>query len=87
MSDKIYSFQGAITATSIALAMPPGKFFVTEPIVLVTVKGTTTNVDWTLSYETVDGAEVFTGITLTFQAGAVGKRFSLLMVDQYAAAW
>lgn len=79
----MYSYSGAVTGTSVTLAFPPGRHLIAEPLVMVVVKGAPTDVDWTLSYELVAGVgEVFTGITLAFQAGAVGQRYSLLLLPQ-----
>jgi len=68
----------AITGTSIRLDFPPGRYLVAEPVVMVTVQGAETNVDWTSDPEAVAGlGEVHTHIVLAFQAGAVGKRASV----------
>jgi hypothetical protein len=68
----------AITGTSIRLDFPAGRYLVDEPIVLVTVQGAPTDVDWTSDPEAVAGlGEVHTHVQLTFDAGAVGQRASV----------
>ena len=70
----------AVTGTSITVTFPVGTFFVTEPAILVTVLGAVTEVDSALNGQTLpDLGWVYTSLTLTFAAGAVGKRFSLLI--------
>lgn len=70
----------AVTGTSITVTFPAGTFFVTEPAILVTILGAATNVNATLNGQTLpDLGWVYTSLTLTFDAGAVGKRFSLLI--------
>lgn len=79
----MYSYSGAVTGTVVTLAFPPGRHFIAEPVVMVVLRGAPTEVDWTLDYDLVPGVgEVYTGITMAFQAGAVGARFSLLMLPQ-----
>lgn len=69
-----------VSGTSITVTFPVGTYFVTEPAILVTVLGEVTNVAATLNITALDGiGSVYTSITLTFQAAAVGKRFSLLI--------
>lgn len=68
----------AITGTSIRLDFPPGRYLVDEPVVIVTVQGAPTDVDWSSPPEAVAGlGEVHTHVVLTFDAGAVGKRASV----------
>lgn len=68
----------AITGTSIRLDFPAGRYLVAEPVVMVTVQGAVTQVDWTSPPEAVAGlGEVHTHVVLTFQAAAVGKRASV----------
>lgn len=69
-----------VTATSITVSFPVDTYFVTEPAILVTVLGEVTNVNATLNSTALNGVgNVYTSVTLTFQAAAVGKRFSLLI--------
>lgn len=69
----------AVTGTSgIRLDFPTGRYLVDEPVVMVTVQGAPTNVNWTSPPEEVAGlGEVHTHVVLTFDAGAVGKRASV----------
>lgn len=68
----------AVTATSIRLDFPPARYLVAEPVVIVTVQGAPTDVDWSSPAEAVAGlGEVHTHVVLTFDAGAVGKRASV----------
>ncbi len=71
----------SVTGTTVHFTFPQGVFFVVEPSVLVTVYGAPTNVDVVLNYEVVNGASVFTNMDLIFDAAAVGKTFSLLIVS------
>jgi hypothetical protein len=65
----------AITATSIRLDFPAGRYLVAAPVVQITVNGGTTNVSWSSPPEAVAGlGEVHTHVVLGFEAGAVGKR-------------
>lgn len=69
-----------VTATSITVTFPVDTYFVTEPAILVTVLGEVTNVNAMLNSTALNGVgNVYTSVTLTFQAAAVGKRFSLLI--------
>lgn len=69
-----------VTATSITVTFPVDTYFVAEPAILVTVLGEVTNVNATLNSTALNGVgNVYTSITLMFQAAAVGKRFSLLI--------
>lgn len=69
-----------VTGTSITVTFPAGTYFVAEPAILVTVLGEVTNVAATLNSTALDGiGNVYTSVTLTFQAAAVGKRFSLMI--------
>lgn len=69
-----------VTGTSVTVTFPPRTWFVAEPAVLVTILGAPTDVDATLNSTAIDGiGNAYTSITLTFQASAVGKRFSLLI--------
>ena len=68
----------AITGTSIRLDFPAGRYLVAEPVVMVTVQGAPTDVDWTSPPEVVAGlGEVHTHVVLAFDAGAVGQRASV----------
>jgi hypothetical protein len=71
----------SITGQTVHFTFPQGVFFVVEPSVLITVCGAPTNVDVVLNYEVVGGASVFTSMDLTFDANAVGKKFSLLIIS------
>lgn len=69
-----------VTGTSITVTFPAGTYFVTEPAILVTILGAITEVNATLNSTALDGiGNVYTSLTLTFQAAAVGKRFSLMV--------
>lgn len=69
-----------VSAASITVTFPADTWFVAEPAILVTVLGEITNVNATLNSTALDGVgNVYTSLTLTFQAAAVGKRFSLLI--------
>ncbi len=73
----------AITATSIRLDFPTGRYLVAEPVVLVTVNGATPGVSWTSPPEAVAGlGEVHTHVVLAFDAGDVGKRASVWVAGQ-----
>jgi len=73
----------AATGTSVTVTFPAGTWFVAEPAVLVTVLGAPTDVAATLNSTALDGiGNVYSSVTLTFQAGAVGKRFSLLVAGE-----
>jgi hypothetical protein len=77
---KILARNLAVTGTSITVTFPAGTWFVAEPAVLVTVLGAPTDVGATLNSTAIDGiGNAYTSLTLTFQAGAVGRRFSLLV--------
>lgn len=77
---KILARNLAVTGSSIIVTFPAGTYFVTEPAVLVTVLGAPTDVNVTLNSTALDGiGSVYTSVTLTFQAGAIGKRFSLMV--------
>ena len=68
----------AITAEEIRLDFPAGRYLVAEPVVMVTVQGGPTEVDWASPAEAVAGlGEVHTHVALTFPAGAVGLRASV----------
>ena len=68
----------AVTSTAIRLDFPAGRYLVAEPVVLVTVQGAPTDVDWTSPPEAVAGlGEVHTHVQLQFAAGAVGRRASV----------
>lgn len=68
----------AVTSTSIRLDFPVGRYLVAEPVVMITVQGAPTDVDWSSPPEAVAGlGEVHTHVQLTFDAGAVGKRASV----------
>lgn len=69
----------AITDTTMLINFAPGDWFATEPAVLVTVYGDPTDVDATMVYGTVDGAQVYTGVSLVFAATAVGHRVAILV--------
>lgn len=72
-----------ITGTAVTVTFPPGTYFVTEPAVLVTVLGAPTQVDALLVHSAVAGVgEVYTELQLTFEAGTVGKRFSLAVIGE-----
>lgn len=69
-----------IAGTSVTVTFPAGTYFVAEPAVVVGILGAPTEYDATLVHASVPGVgEVYTSLTLTFQAGAVGKRFSLIV--------
>lgn len=69
-----------ITGTSVSVTFAPGTYFVTEPAVVVGILGAPTEYDATLVHASVPGVgEVYTSMTLSFPAGAVGKRFSLIV--------
>lgn len=77
---KQFSANLPITGTSITVTFPAGAYFVAEPAVLVTVLGAPTNVNAALVSTPVDGiGNVYTAVTLTFDVGAVGKRFSIMV--------
>lgn len=68
----------AITTEVIRLDFPPGRYLVAEPVVLVTVQGGATEVDWTSDPEAVAGlGEVHTHVELTFPTALVGARASV----------
>jgi hypothetical protein len=71
-----------IPGTSVTVTFPPGTYFVTEPAVVVGILGAPTHYDAVLVHHSVAGVgEVYTSINLTFQAGAVGKQFALIVDD------
>lgn len=64
-----------VTDTTVSLDYGPGRYFTAAPTVLVTVKGAPTDVDWTHTLVNVPRlGEVHSGLVLSFQAAAVGKR-------------
>lgn len=70
-----------ITATTVRLDFPPGRYLVNDPVVLVTVVGDVTTVDITSPPELVSGlGEVHTHVVLTFPMGLVGKRVNVYVV-------
>ena len=78
-----YAGNFAIAATAVTFAFPAGTYFVIDPAVLLTVEGAPTDVAVVRVKSTVTGVgSVTTGLALTFAAGAVGKRFSLLVTGE-----
>lgn len=57
------------------------KKFVTEPSVLICINGAPTDVEWTLNYETVDGADYFASIDIIFLPVAVSKEFTIIVIS------
>lgn len=80
---RTYAANLAVTATEITVTFPAGTWFVAEPAILVTVLGAVTEVDAALNVGAVSGVgNVYVSVTLTFQAGAVGQRFSLMIAGE-----
>ena len=78
MMRQVLALSLAVTDTEIRLDFPPGFYPVTEPVVVVTVQGAPTDVDWSAPPEAVAGlGEVHTHVVLQFAAGAVGRRASV----------
>jgi len=72
----------AISSTTIHVDFPASSYFVNEPAVLVTIWGAPTQVDVALNTAVISGVgAVITSMDLTFQAGAVGKRASILVTS------
>lgn len=71
------------SAAPIRLDFPAGQYLVTEPVVLITVNGAPTNVTITATPAAMgDFGEVYTHILVQFDASAVGKRASILVLGQ-----
>lgn len=71
----------AIAATVVHVDYQVQDYYVSEPVVLATVLGDVTNVAVAHVAQNITGlGYVYTGLDLTFQAGAVGKNFSLLVM-------
>ncbi len=69
-----------ITGTLVHVDFAPTDYYVLEPHVLVTVWGGVTEVSITPVLTAVPGeGALYTGLDLTFPAGLVGKRFSVLV--------
>jgi len=65
----------AITAATVVLDFPAGRYLVDAPVVLVTVSGAATFVTITSIPEAVAGlGEVYARVQLTFPASAIGLR-------------
>lgn len=80
---RMFTHSAAITGTSITFSLPTGVYLFVEPGLQITVFGGVTEVDAAWQWEAVSGfGEVITGVTLTFPAGLIGDRFSLLLIDQ-----
>jgi hypothetical protein len=71
----------SVTSTSVHYVFPQGRWFAVPPCLFITLYGVATDIDRTFNYETINGASVITSVDITFQAGAVGKQFSLLIVS------
>lgn len=71
----------AIAGTAVHIDYQPQDYYINEPVVFVTVLGDVTNVAVAHVAQNITGqGYVYTGLDLTFQAGAVGKSFSLLVM-------
>jgi hypothetical protein len=75
-----YAESFAVTGTTVHIDFPD-QTFVLEPVVYVCINGAVTQAEWVLNTSVVGGASYYTSIDLTFQAGAVGKQFSLIVVS------
>ena len=79
MSMRQYWRVQAIAAQTVTINFPPDGWYATEPAINVTIYGEATNVDRTMVTGIVDGAQVYTGVTLLFDATAVGLRCAVLV--------
>lgn len=75
-----YAENFAVTGTAVHIDFP-GQTFALEPVVYVCINGAVTQAEWVLNTSVVGGASYYTSIDLTFQPGAVGKQFSLIVVS------
>lgn len=79
-----YDTIAVTTSTApIRFDFPAGQYLVTEPVVLITVNGAPTNVTITATPQAMgDLGNVYTHIQVQFDAAAVGKRASILILGQ-----
>lgn len=72
----------AITTEVIRLEFPESHFTADEPVVIVTVRGGATEVDWTCVAEEVTGmGEVHNHVELTFPTALIGARASVWVIE------
>lgn len=76
----------AISSTTVVISYAPGNLFLDEPLVFITVNGAITDVAWT--HQTTVGplGLVYSGLTLVFDAAAVGLTASLSVDGTQAPA-
>lgn len=74
----------SVGSTSVHIDYYPTQYFTVKPSTFVQILtgGAPTAITHSIEYVAAIQANVYTGLTITFNAGDVGKEFSLLVCDE-----